>query len=83
MGGRGKHILKSTTSLNPCIEISLQKSSAFEFLNLTLQTREASGNGLNHWAELRSARKNLGKKSLSLILECLLNEARTYFIRNS
>ena len=50
----------------PSKKISLQKIFSS---NLTLQTREASGNGLNHWAELRSARKNLGKKSLSLILE--------------
>src|SRR3989344_5295848 len=50
----------------PSKKISLQKIFGS---NLTLQTREASGNGLNHWAELRSARKNLGKKSLGLILE--------------
>jgi hypothetical protein len=39
--------------------------------NLTIQTREAGGNGLNHWVEIRSARQNLGEKSLSFILEPL------------
>jgi hypothetical protein len=61
---------------------SLQKSWAFEFLNLTLQNREAVGNGLTPWAELRSARQNFPEKSFSLIAESLLNKARTYFSKN-
>ena len=61
---------------------SLQKSWAFEFLNLTLKNREAVGNPLNPWAELRSARQNPVKKSLSLIVEYLLNKARTHFSKN-
>jgi len=44
---------------------------------------EASGNGLNHLAKLRPARKNLCKKSFSLIAEYLLNKARTHFSKNS
>jgi hypothetical protein len=51
-------------------------------LNLTLQTREARGNGFTHWEELLSARKKIGKMDLALILESLLNEARTYFSKN-
>jgi hypothetical protein len=55
---------------------------AFEFLNLTLKNREAVGNPLNPWAELRSARQNFAQKSFSLIAEYLLNEARTHFSKN-
>ncbi len=61
---------------------SLQKSWAFEFLNLTLKNREAVGNGLNPWAELRSARQNPAKNDLVSIAESLLNEARTHFSKN-
>ena len=64
----------------PSKKISLQKIFG---LNLTLKNREAVGNGLNPWAELRSARQNFAKKPFSLILESLLNEARTYFSKNS
>jgi hypothetical protein len=59
-----------------------KKSSTFEFSNLTLKKREALGNGFNHWSELRSARKNVGKTDLVLLWESLLNEARTYFSKN-
>ena len=37
--------------------------------NLTLKNREAVGNGLNPWAELRSARQNPAKNDLNLIAE--------------
>ena len=50
----------------PSKKISLQKIFGS---NLTLQNREAVGNPLNPWAELRSARQNLAKKSFSLIAE--------------
>src|SRR3989344_4653929 len=50
----------------PSKKISLQKIFGS---NLTLKNREAVGNGLNPWAELRSARQNPAKKSFSLIAE--------------
>ena len=50
----------------PSKKISLQKIFGS---NLTLKNREAVGNGLNPWAELRSARQNPAKKPVSLILE--------------
>ena len=49
----------------PSKKISLQKIFGS---NLTLKSRQAFGNGLTPWAELRSARQNPAKKSLSLIL---------------
>jgi len=92
----------------PSKKISLQKSWAFEFLNLTgsvhlshfdyktlkvlrsdnitshltLKNREAVGNALNPWVELRPARQNSSQKSFSLIAESLLKSARTYFSKN-
>jgi len=51
--------------------------------NLTLKNREAVGNAVNPWTELRSARPNPAKKSFSLIAECLYDFTRTYFIKNS
>ncbi len=48
-------------------------------LNLTLHAREARGMPLIHWGELHSARAKSGKSELGLILESLLNHARTYF----
>ena len=50
----------------PSKKISLQKIFGS---NLTLKNREAVGNGLTPWAELRSARQNPAKKSFSLIVE--------------
>jgi hypothetical protein len=79
-GGWGKCYLSCTTS--PSKKSSLQKSWAFEFLNLTLQNREAVGNPLNPWAELRSARQNFAKNDWVLIAEYLLNKARTHFSKN-
>jgi len=79
--GGSSVILLCTTS--PPKNSPLQKSWAFEFLNLTLKNREAVGNPLNPWAELRSARQNPSKKSFSLIAESLLKLARTYFSKNS
>ena len=67
----------------PSKKISLQKSSAFEFLNLTLKTSEASGIGLGQWAKLRFARQNFGKTDFTLLMEYLYDYARTYFMRNS
>ena len=52
----------------PSKKISLQKIFGS---NLTLKNREAVGNPLNPWAELRSARQNPAKKSLGLIVEPL------------
>jgi hypothetical protein len=66
----------------PSKKISLQKSSALEFLNLTLKTSEASGIGLGQWAKLRFARKNLGKTDSVLLLESLMKSARIYFSKN-
>ena len=51
--------------------------------NLFLKSRLAFGNPLKHYASLREARQNFAKNDLSLILAGLLNEARTYFIKNS
>jgi hypothetical protein len=55
---------------------------AFEFLNLTLQKQKAYGNPLNPWAELRSARQKFAQNDLGLLVEYLLNSARTYFSKN-
>ncbi|MFA6392721.1 MAG: hypothetical protein WCW54_01385 [Candidatus Paceibacterota bacterium] len=66
----------------PSKKIFFQKSLAFEFLNLTLQKREVSGTPLNPWAELRSARENFAKNDLGLLVESLLNKARTHFSKN-
>jgi len=63
----------------PSKKSSLQKFSDMYFLNLT--TREACGIAANHWAELRSAREKIGKIETPLILECILNSARTYYQR--
>jgi len=52
-------------------------------LNLFLKSRLAFGNPFKHYASLREARQNFAKNDLSLILAGLLNEARTYFIKNS
>jgi DNA invertase Pin-like site-specific DNA recombinase len=70
----------SKTADLPSKKLSLQKIFGS---NLFLKSRIAFGNPLPHYAELRSARRNFTKKSFSLIAECLLNEARTYFIKNS
>jgi len=75
-------VLYNSARPPPQKKSSLQKSSAFEFLNLTLKNREAVGNGLIPWAELRSARQNPAQKSFSLIAESLLKEARTHFSKN-
>ncbi|KKR88226.1 MAG: hypothetical protein UU37_C0008G0002 [Candidatus Gottesmanbacteria bacterium GW2011_GWA2_41_12] len=44
-----------------------------------LDKQGTCGIAANHWAELRSAREKIGKIETSLILECILNSARTYF----
>ena len=61
----------------PLQKILPPKIFGFVFLNLT--TREACGIAANHWAEPRSARGKIGKIETSLILECILNSARTYY----
>jgi len=63
----------------PSKKLSLQKIFGS---NLHLSGRLASGHPYEHYAELRSARENFGEKSLTLIAECLLNKARTYFQGN-
>ena len=50
----------------PSKKISLQKIFGS---NLTLKNREAVGNALNPWAELRSARQNFVQNDLVLIVE--------------
>ena len=68
MGGWGKHILKSTTSLNPDIKISLlQKSSAFESLNPTLHHRRIQETPIFPYSALRAARQNFPENEVSLI----------------
>src|SRR3989344_8448996 len=52
----------------PSKKISLQKIFAS---NLTLKNREAVGNGVNPWAELRSARQNFPQNDWALIAEPL------------
>ena len=64
---------------SPSKKSSLQKIFG---LNLSLTAREARGVPLNHWVELKSSRAKIGEMPLSLILECLLKEARTYFSKN-
>ena len=64
----------------PSKKLSLQKIFGS---NLSLHGRVASGNPFPHYAELRSARENFNEKSLTLIAECLLKSARTYFSKNS
>ncbi len=60
----------------PSKKISLQKIFGS---NLTLKNREAVGNGLNPWAELRSARQNPAKKPFILIAEPMAGiEPATY-----
>ena len=54
----------SKTADLPSKKLSLQKIFGS---NLILKGREASGNPFNHYAELRSARQNLGKNDVSLI----------------
>jgi hypothetical protein len=66
----------------PSKKISLQKSSVLYFSNLTLQAREASGIGVNQWLSLATAKENFPENDLSLVLERLLNEVRTYCSRN-
>ena len=63
----------------PSKKLSLQKIFGS---NLTLKKREASGNPLPHYAELRSARLNFAEKPLSLILEPPLGfEPRTFALQ--
>ena len=50
--------------------------------NLYLKSRLAFGNPFKHYASLREARENLGKKDATLIVVCLLNSARTHFTKN-
>jgi len=64
----------------PSKKLSLQKIFG---LNLHLKSRHVFGNPFKHYASLREARENFAKNDLSLILAGLLNEARTYFIKNS
>ena len=52
----------------PSKKISLQKIFGS---NLTLKNREAVGNGVNPWAELRSARQNFPQNDWALIAEPL------------
>jgi hypothetical protein len=64
----------------PSKKLSLQKIFGS---NLHLKSRHAFGNPFKHYASLREARQNLGKNDVTLIGVCLLNSARTYFIKNS
>ncbi|MDO8591194.1 MAG: hypothetical protein Q7R65_04440 [bacterium] len=52
------------------------------FLNLTLKKRGAFGIAQNHWLSLATAKEKISKTDLSLILVCLIKEARTYFSKN-
>ena len=79
VGGSSVNLLWTTS---PPKKSPSRKSSAFEFLNLTLKKREAFAQPLNLWAELRSARENFAQNDVGLIAEYLLNKARTYFSRN-
>ena len=54
----------SKTADLPSKKLSLQKIFGS---NLILKGREASGNPFSHYAELRSARQNLGKNDVTLI----------------
>jgi len=70
-----------------------KKRDRIKFANddLILQNREArqsapSGNDFplkTQWAALCAAKKFVGKKSNSFILEHIYNSARTHFIKNS
>jgi len=63
----------------PSKKLSLQKIFGS---NLHLKFRQVFGNPLPHYASLREARQNFANNDLGLILAGLLNEARTYFIKN-
>ena len=52
-------------------------------LNLCLASRAARGEPQNQWAALGAAHEMVSKKSERLVLVCLYNSARTYFIKNS
>jgi len=51
-------------------------------VNLTLKKRGAFGIAQNHWLSLANAKEKISKNDLTLILVCLLKEARTYFSKN-
>jgi len=71
--------LGSRSRALPSKKLSLQKTFGFNFI---LHDCLASGNPFPHYAELRSARENFSGKSFSLVAECLLKSARTYFQNN-
>jgi len=48
-----------------------------------LASRALRGEPQNQWAALSAAREMASKKSERLVLVCLYNSARTYFIKNS
>ncbi len=64
----------------PSKKSSLQKIFG---LNLSLHAREARGTPISPYAALCAARISASEKPLSLILECLYDFTRTYFIKNS
>ncbi len=72
----------SSFSTSPPKKSSLQKSSALYFVNLTLKKRGAFGIAQKHWLSLANAKEKISKNDLSLILVCLVKEARTYFSKN-
>ena len=77
-GGWGKRTYKKQTFLKS----SLQKSSAFEFLNLTLHAREARGTAKPHWFSLVGGKENQSENDLVPVLVSIYNSARTYFSNN-
>jgi len=80
-GGRGKRTLRiGDLSLK---KSSLQKFSAFEFLNLTLHAREARGTPKPHWFSLVGGKENQCENPSNLLevpmVVRVYRAARTYF----
>jgi len=59
-----------------------KKSSAFEFLNLTLHAREARGTPKPHWFSLVGGKENQCQNSPVPKVVSIYNAARTYFSNN-
>ena len=63
----------------PLQKIPLQKSSAFEFLNLHLQNKEVQEILAMPWSALRAARANVRESDASFIRATLYDQVRTFF----
>ena len=81
--GQALHYVSMHSAFSfPSKKSSLQKSSALNFVNLTLHAREARGVPQNQWFSLLAAKENHSENDLVPILVTLYNSARTYFSTN-